>query len=204
MDYRTSTLAVYDAHADVFEDKFGRHFDMFKDELTQPFFSRLPGKRLLDLGAGPGHHAAFFKENGLEVLCVDASQAMVHACQAKGLDARQGLIENIAQDFASERFDGVWAYASLLHLPKVFVPQAIADIVSLLAPGGVLGITLKEGEGEGFEHGDKNKYDGERYFSYFTEQELRDILALSFDVVVLSKTNVAGKYVFMNVVAIRR
>lgn len=204
MDYRRPTLAVYDAHANIFEAKFGDHFALFKDRFVAPFLKRLSGKRILDLGAGPGHHAVYFREQGCDVLCIDASRAMVDACRAKGLSARQGLIEELANDLAGEQFDGVWAYASLLHLPKHVVPKAVEDIASMLPAGGIFGITVKQGMGEGFESLDRDKYGEERFFSLFTEDELRSLLAPWFDVVELQATDVLGKYVFLNAVAIRR
>jgi SAM-dependent methyltransferase len=46
------------------------------------------GRRLLEVGAGTGHDAAFFAAEGLEVVATDLSPAMVELCRAKGIDAR--------------------------------------------------------------------------------------------------------------------
>ena len=44
-------------------------------------------RRLLEIGAGAGHHARFFQDSGLEVVCTDLSPELVRLCQEKGLTA---------------------------------------------------------------------------------------------------------------------
>lgn len=202
MDYRTPTIEVYDQYADIFEQKFEKNFLMFKHASADVFLAAIPGRRVLDLGAGPGHHAAYFRDHGCEVTCVDASQAMVDLCCAKGLTARLGLIETVDDDFAGEMFDAIWAYASLLHIPKSAAPEAMERIARLLPQGGVLGIALKQGDGEGFEIDER--YPGQRFFSYYTEDGVRELLSPLFDVVSLRALDVVGKFVFINAIAVRR
>ena len=76
-----------------------------------------------------------------------------------------------ALPFADGCFDGVWACASLLHLPRGGMPRALAELRRVLR-AGVLYLSVKEGEGErwvmeGSEH--------RRYFVYYQMPELRDL-----------------------------
>ena len=80
---------AYDANVEVRE----RHpVDSWKHDERLAFLARLEAagaRQLLEIGAGPGHHGKFFADAGLEVVCTDASPAMVEACHAKGLVSEQ-------------------------------------------------------------------------------------------------------------------
>jgi hypothetical protein len=78
-------------------------------------------------------------------------------------------------------FDGIWASASLLHLPRGDLPAAFAKLCTALVPGGALYVSLKKGEGE-------QAIDG-RLFTYVERADLIDIAAsASMDVVDIWET----------------
>ena len=130
------------------------------------------------------------------MLCGDAAPEMVALCRRKGLDAVALDLESFA---LPERFHGVWANACLLHLPKSGVPAALDRIAAHLAPGGVLGCSVKRGEGERLEE-DPDYPGALRRFSYFRHAEFRALLARRFDIerfeatVTRSKRTVFLKY----------
>ena len=70
-------------------------------------------------------------------------------------------------------FDGVWAAASLLHLPKARIHQALQEIRRVLKPDGGFFITVKKGEGEAL----VDNHVGKRFFAYYQPQELTQLLA---------------------------
>lgn len=112
------------------------------------FVGHLPGRRVLDLGSGGGRDSALFKAFGLEPLCLDISNSMLAICREKGLEAMVADMENLP--FAAESFDGVWAYASLHHVPKRNMGKLLGEINGILKPGGAFLATLKEGSEEGW------------------------------------------------------
>ncbi len=77
-------------------------------------------RRLLEIGAGTGKDGAFFRDQGLDVVCTDLSPAMVWHCQAKGLMAYAMDFLNL--DFPPTSFDAVYALNCLLHVPKRDLP----------------------------------------------------------------------------------
>ncbi len=95
-------------------------------------------------------------------------------------------------------FDGVWAYASLLHIKKAGVPKVIQTIKRVLKPQGIFGFAVKEGEGERLEINEKYP-DTRRWFTYFTDNEIRELMEKDFEFLHSSKT-VKEKYVFLNYV----
>jgi ubiquinone/menaquinone biosynthesis C-methylase UbiE len=71
---------------------------------------------------------------------------MVALCRERGLTAVEGDL--LALPFSDSTFQGVWAYTSLLHIPKQSMPIALKEIRRVLIPDGVFGLGMIEGEGE--------------------------------------------------------
>jgi SAM-dependent methyltransferase len=90
-----------------------------------------PGERILDLGCGDGILTAKIVEAGATVVGIDASDDMVAAAQARGLDARVGNGEALA--FAPE-FDAVFSNAALHWM--LDGPAVAAGVFRALKPGG--------------------------------------------------------------------
>lgn len=76
--------------------------------------------------------------------------------------------------FASGRFDGIWACASLLHLPRAGFLPALVEVARLLGQsGGVLYLAMKAGQGERWVTG----HSGRRtFFTYYQPSEIETAL----------------------------
>lgn len=136
-------------------------------------FARLAQGKILNIGSGPGRDGLLLKERGFEVICLDASEAMIQLCQEKGLQSVVG--DFIALPFENNSFDGAWAYTSLLHVPKADISKALHEIQRILKVGGVLGLGLIEGETE--EYRTSSGVNMPRWFSFYTKKEIEKILA---------------------------
>ena len=90
---------------------------------------------MLDVGSGPGRDGLILKEKGLDVVCFDASDAMVALSTSRGLESVVG--DFCALPFLDESFDGVWSYTALLHVPKAEVETAFSEIARILKIGGL-------------------------------------------------------------------
>ncbi|WP_442754019.1 class I SAM-dependent methyltransferase [Methylocystis sp. JAN1] len=89
------------------------------------------GERILDLGCGDGALTAQIAQNGVSVVGVDASPAMVEAARARGLDAR--VADGASLNFDRE-FDAVFSNAALHWIRDA---DAVIDGVRrALKPGG--------------------------------------------------------------------
>ncbi|MBI4450365.1 class I SAM-dependent methyltransferase [Candidatus Woesearchaeota archaeon] len=187
------TTAAYDRHAAAYSQKFEKHFAHIHPFADQ-FVKHISGKRVLDLGAGPGHHAEYFRAKGLYVVCADLSSEMARMCRTKGLAAAR--MDMLSPAFTASCFDGVWAYASLLHIPKNEVGTALNSISRIAKPSAIIGIAVKEGSGEGLEHDDEHP-DVQRWFSYYTCDELERLLRPRFDIITASKRQSSARTVFL-------
>lgn len=163
------TLAVYAAAASRYAEGAARKKDIDQQADLDRFAARLPpGARVLDLGCGPGQHAAALRDRGLIVEASDASPDMAAlAFRDHGIAVRVEPFEALD---ATARYHGIWASFGLLHAPRADLPALLARIHRALVPGGTFTLGMKLGQGEGRDELD-------RFFAYYTEAELRDLLA---------------------------
>lgn len=194
-DFKTETQRAYDAYPTLFDEKFGEFFENFGRHLANKFMTFLEGKKILDVGCGPGHYAEYFQQKQYDVTCVDISPEMVRLALSRGLTAEVGDIEKLR--FPAASFDGVWANAVLLHLPRAQAPAALAEIARVLVPGGVAHISVKEGQKEGFEER-SSQPDTKRWFSHLTDEEMRNLVQPTFRVLSFTRTDVEGKFNFLD------
>jgi SAM-dependent methyltransferase len=179
MDYKEETCKTYDLNADRFEEATKDFLRQYKLEETDRFISLLSGRRILDLGSGPGRDSAYFASRGLEPVCLDLSFSMIKKCSQKNLRACVADMENLP--FSPGTFDGGWASMAFLHVPKYKMPHVLSSVDRALKPLSPLFLSVKEGEGERMVSSDK--YDGQRFFSFFHMQELEDLVKPFFNIV---------------------
>ena len=130
---RTS-VAAYSNDPVGYAERYAGHL------LDRParFASSLPQpSRILDLGCGPGRDLALFTEAGHRPVGVEMNPDFVEMARARG-EVIHADFRTIAQIFDAESFDGVWAQASLVHLPDHEVLSVLADLRELLNPKGRL------------------------------------------------------------------
>ncbi len=193
MEYKAETVRAYDAHARALDGTFEGSFQRIGKPVVDLFLSMLPpGAPVLDIGSGTGNKAAYVQAQGHPVVCVDLSPEMVRLCKEKGLRAHVMDLEDLRVEHNS--FEGVVAYTSLLHVPKKNFPNALDNLKRILSPTGHVLFAMKEGAGEGLNGDDEVM---RRWFSYYTDDELRQYMQRSFTVVHHDRV-AAGKSVFLH------
>lgn len=130
------------------------------------------GARVLDLGCGTGRDTLFLRDHGFDVTPVDGSAEMVRELQKRGgPEGRVMLYENL--DWETE-FDGIWANASLLHVPRGAIIDIFSRIHRAMTPNGHFFASFKAGTKDG-----RDRFD--RYFNYPGKKELGEWLTQSAD-----------------------
>ncbi|NCA72755.1 MAG: class I SAM-dependent methyltransferase [Sphingobacteriia bacterium] len=108
------------------------------------------GGHILDAGCGSGRDALAFRRRGYDVTAFEASPALARmASEHCGLPVEVLRFQEIEWE---DRFDGIWACASLLHVPMAELPEVLPRLGRALKPDGVLYASFKYGVGER-EHG---------------------------------------------------
>jgi len=124
------------------------------------------GGSILDAGCGSGRDSLHFKSQGYDIAAIDASAELGKlASDLLGQDVHCIGFEDIVWQ---NHFNGVWACASLLHLPKQKLPSVMTRLAKSLKPGGVMYASFK--------YGDSERVKGGRVFTDMTEESFDELL----------------------------
>ena len=120
---------------------------------------------ILDAGCGSGRDAKLFKSLGYDVTAIDGSIEMCRlASEFSGIDVKHMQFQDIS---FTDEFDGIWASASLLHVPSDELDSVLRNLKNALKKDGILYASFKYGDFEGERNG--------RYFNDLTENAAIEI-----------------------------
>lgn len=116
------------------------------------------GAYILDFGCGSGRDTRYFMEAGMKVDAIDGSEEMCRiASEYTGIEVQKMLFQELD---VHDKYDGIWACASILHLPKNDLKSVLQKMAVALKNHGIIYTSFKYGEFEGERNG--------RYFTDFT------------------------------------
>ena len=125
---------------------------------------------ILDAGCGSGRDAHYFKTKKFTVVGMDFSIELLKLSKSGfNLISVNSSFYNLP--FQPNVFDGVFANASLLHIPKDRFSEALRNLKNIIKKKGILFFTLKKGSGESVD-------EQGRFFSYYNECEIEKVLQL--------------------------
>jgi SAM-dependent methyltransferase len=151
-DAAARTLAHYGASAESFREGTWNHdVSQNRAALVRAIEGPAPFT-LLDLGCGPGRDLAAFRSLGHEAVGLEGAAPFVTMARATGCEV---LHQSFLQlSLAEGRFDGVFANASLFHVPTRELPRVLRELRAALKPRGVLFCSNPHGQDqEGFHAG---------------------------------------------------
>ena len=143
------TLDYYQRNAKEF---FSQTINVDMQNVYQPFLENLPkGKQaILDVGCGSGRDSVFFANQGFDVTAIDGSQNLIDL--AKETDNRVNwqcmTFEEIDAQNWQNHFTGIWACASLLHVPFDDLTKLLSDLILCIKSDGILYASFKYGDSE--------------------------------------------------------
>ena len=165
------TLAHYQERADAFWEGT-RHHDV--EQNIQALLRNIqsePPFTLLDFGCGPGRDLHTFKQSGHCAVGLEGAPAL--ADMARQHSACEVWQQNFLQlELPAAYFDGVFANASLFHVPRQELPRILRQLHATLKPQGVLFSSNPRGNNE-------ESLGGERYGAYYDLAAWRNYLAVA-------------------------
>lgn len=172
------TIDQYQAEAVEFRDGTWDHDVSQNRDALVAAMPNNPGK-ILDLGCGPGRDLIAFKAQNHTVIGLDGTPAFVKmAQQASGCEVWQQSFLNL--DLPPNTFDGIFANASLLHVPRREMPKVLADLWRSLIINGVLLMSMGRGDWEGY----SARTSGYRYVAAWEYQTLAQCVeAAGFEII---------------------
>jgi SAM-dependent methyltransferase len=154
-------------YEDNAEDFFRRTVDADMAPGYATFLALLPsGAQVLDAGCGSGRDARAFRDLGFDVTAIEASPKL--AALARDHTGLPVEVMTFDQVVWRDTFDGLWASASLLHVPRADLPATMRRLRGALRPGGVWWMSFKYGAGERETNG--------RRFTDLDESAARDLV----------------------------
>ena len=167
-----STTSYYELNAAEYAS---RTLNADLSKLYEPFLSKIPKhSRILDVGCGAGRDLREFSRRGYRPYGIDSSRALATMAHwNSGAPTEQLRVEDAK--FSGD-FEGVWACASLLHLPKSRLSQALARLWLAMTSPAVMFVSVQEGRGE------ITSEDG-RFFALYSQDDIiQKLISSGFEV----------------------
>lgn len=135
-------------------------------KVQNKFLDKLePDAVILDFGCGAGRDTKYFLEKGFQVEAIDGCLELCRlASEFTRIFVKQMLFEELEE---KEKYNAVWACASILHLPKERLKSVLKKLYDALKKNGILYTSFKYGI---FEGNRKGRYftdmTGEKFFNF--------------------------------------
>lgn len=175
-DITNKTLEYYNEKSDLF---VGDTVDLEFSSIQDSFLKYLePESLILDFGCGSGRDSRYFMSKGFNVEAIDGSEEMVKiASKVTGLPVKQMMFNELDEN---ERYDGIFACASILHVPFKELPDIIARLKKAVKKNGYIYVSFKYGDYEGYRNG--------RYFTDLNEERFNSLLEEVKGLTVIEET----------------
>lgn len=166
-----STIKFYDSTAPAYAERHSGTSPNV-DRLRKIFMAEIvPGGKIVDAGCGPGRDIKFFRDWGFQAEGFDASNELVREA-LKVLE--YGVTTRTFQTpLPAKTYHGIWAMASLIHVPEGEMLDVLKNFYSALKPGGLLMVSLISGVGTP----DRGEFDEKgRFFNRISQARMRSLL----------------------------
>ncbi len=173
----STTLEYYNQRAEGFREGTRDHDVSQNIAALLQHIEATPPFKVLDFGCGPGRDLQTFKQLGHVAVGLDGSAQFAQMARTdSGCEVWQQ--DFLALNLPAQHFDGVYANASLFHVPGGELPRVLCQLYATLKPGGVLFASNPHGHNEeGWNRGRFGAYhDADTWRRYVTAAGFAELL----------------------------
>lgn len=162
------TLSHYNQRAEPYREGTRDHDVSQNIDALLRHIAGEPPFTLLDFGCGPGRDLKTFVSRGHQAIGLDGAERFVHMARSEA--ACEVWQQSFLQlDLPPAHFDGIFANASLFHVPRKALPRVLRQLHAALKPGGVLFSSNPHGANE-------EGWNGDRYGAWHDLQSWRKFM----------------------------
>lgn len=163
-----TTLADYEDRAENFWERTREHDVSQNIDALLRWIRPATGARILDLGCGPGRDLMALRSRGHDPIGIDGCPSFVEMARAHS--ACDVWLQDFLQlSLPPHAFDGVYANATLFHVPRSELPRVLGEIRRCLTEDGVLFASIPRGD-------DQEGWSGSRYGVWHSIEGWRSFL----------------------------
>jgi SAM-dependent methyltransferase len=197
------TLLTYEKDAEVFLQQWGRQ-KYKRPPLLKEWVTVLPKRAVvLDLGCGAGQDVRYLASLGHRAIGLDRTMPLLRFAKGRAPVVPLVLADMRLLPVWPSSVDGIWAAASLMHVPKSVARQVLANLRDCVRPNGLLAVTVTQGWRSRIKQGG---WMPGRYFARWNKDELAGVLRRAgwqvLSIQVVSNQERKGRWI--NVIARRR
>ena len=159
-----STIEYYNKNAERY---YENTVNVDMSPLYKEFLKHIKDQgHILDAGCGSGRDSLYFIKQGYEVTAIDGSKKLSQlSSELIDQEVKCMKFEDINYE---NKFDGIWACASLLHVKRKNIESIFSKLINALKPKGVIYSSFK--------YGNKEIHRSGRLFNYYDEESFKNLV----------------------------
>lgn len=156
----------------------GEDDPIMRKQTRDAFTSKLTGKKILEIGCGPGIDSKFFHDEGFEVTATDFCEEFIEIVKKRYPQINSLVMDMTDITLPDNSYNGIYGFASFIHLPRKEALPVLKKFRSLLEINGVLYLTLIKSEihDEYYIENWGGKEGNRVLFTCYSEDEFKDLL----------------------------
>ena len=145
---------------------------------------------VLELGCGDGRDALEIIKRTKSYLGIDYSEELIKLARELVPDAEFMVSDMVEFDFPTAKYDGIFAFASLLHVSKDELAKLMPKLAKSLKIGGILYLSLKYSET--YKQDWKEDQYGKRLFYFYNPDDFSELASAYFEIVHTSQETIGS------------
>lgn len=168
-----------DAHDQMNPEKAARKQQKLINLIAKSFSEQPKGAKIFEIGSGSGANAEIMQGMGFDVTASDTAEAFINATKEK---CAKVITFDVLQNEFPEKYNGVFCWRVFVHFTKEDAFKVISKVYEALEDGGVfifnaINRETTDVDNQWVDFQNEYRMGVERFYSYFTEADMKDIIA---------------------------